>query len=539
MTNDYPDRYQQGEQTEDEQLANLMASALPPSPEELGENGGEVHQPTDAEIESMAADFMSMQEEASEIDRQMAAAKAEADIEAPPADEDEAAPAWLKAWRAQEVPQAEADLTPEQAQARLEAFERKRAIDGDELVKNMRSHQGKFKAPTYVIQGLVPRRTVGIVYGASGAKKTFMALHAALCVASGQTFGGAGGLPVRPGSVIYFAPEDFSGVMERYNGWIEHHNSGQKVDRFLPLPYGINLIDKDAMMKMADKLVSSAYFTENPVSLIVIDTMSANNAGIIHGGKAVEENDNVSMATMMANAERLAVITGAAVMLIHHTGKDESKGMRGASALSANAGFAINVKSGRGGVIVSPQKNKGGGSVGDFMLAYKSQRLPTWLIKAKADALAGMTEALPAEEGAVSLHTSEYDSTLVVVNKIMAPDTGPEDPEQSTSERRPRSDAKPTANTSNARHVHLATFIRTQHALNSGLGPSDSDLQAWADSQDMTKAQLSRVKYKAEKEAGIIHKRAGFWTTTQSGSPIGMAERNEYEPDGDDGNEEF
>ncbi|UQT02551.1 primase/helicase [Serratia phage vB_SmaM-ChibiTotoro] len=522
---DYPEHY--NERTEEDRLNDMLeehhATEQPTIP---------VAPLSDTEADQLAAEFMAKQSEADELAEIVAKAKAEADLEAPPA-EDGDVPGWLKLWRSQEVPTIE-DESPEAAQARLEAFERKRAIDGDELVKNMRSHQGTFKAPTYVIQGLIPRRTVGIVYGASGAKKTFIALHASLCVASGNTFGGAGGLPVRPGSVIYFAPEDFSGVMERYNGWIEHHNSGKQVERFLPLPYGINLIDKDTMMKTADKLVASAYFTANPISLIVVDTMSANNAGIVHAGKAVEENDNVSMATMMANAERLAVITGAAVMLIHHTGKDESKGMRGASALQANAGFAINVKSGRGGVIVSPQKNKGGGSVGDFMLPYKTQRLPTWLIEAKAKALAGMTEVIPAEEGAVSLHTDDYDSTLVMLNRVLPPSTGPDGPDDAKETRSEDKATKSTSNNPNARHVHLTTFIRTQHELNNGLGPSDDDLQAWADTQGLTKQQLSRVKYKAEKEAGLIHKRAGFWTTTQSGSPIGMAGRNEYEPGSDD-----
>jgi hypothetical protein len=62
------------------------------------------------------------------------------------------------------------------------------------------------------------------------------------------------------------------------------------------------------------------------VALIVIDTL----ASTFGGGN---ENSPEDMGAYVANVQAIKGTTGAAVLLVHHCGKDEARGMRGHSAL--------------------------------------------------------------------------------------------------------------------------------------------------------------------------------------------------------------
>ena len=65
-----------------------------------------------------------------------------------------------------------------------------------------------------------------------------------------------------------------------------------------------------------------------PVGLIVIDTLSR----VMAGGN---ENAPEDMGALVRNIDRLRDETGGAVLLVHHSGKDLSRGARGHSLLRA------------------------------------------------------------------------------------------------------------------------------------------------------------------------------------------------------------
>jgi RecA-family ATPase len=68
--------------------------------------------------------------------------------------------------------------------------------------------------------------------------------------------------------------------------------------------------------------------TGQPVRLIVIDTL----ARVMGAG---DENSTQAMNTVLNSAKRIQRETGAAVLIVHHEGKDASRGSRGSSALPA------------------------------------------------------------------------------------------------------------------------------------------------------------------------------------------------------------
>lgn len=75
------------------------------------------------------------------------------------------------------------------------------------------------------------------------------------------------------------------------------------------------------------------------VVLIIIDTLSASLAGLL------DENSNRDMPKMLAGLYRLIGMTGAAILIVHHTGHQGGR-ERGASALRANVdgSFLLTVK---------------------------------------------------------------------------------------------------------------------------------------------------------------------------------------------------
>ena len=71
--------------------------------------------------------------------------------------------------------------------------------------------------------------------------------------------------------------------------------------------------------------------------VVVLDTLSRATPG-------TDENDSKAMGQIIASAKLLQDLIGGLVLLIHHTGKDASKGMRGHSSLHAALDCAIEIR---------------------------------------------------------------------------------------------------------------------------------------------------------------------------------------------------
>src|SRR5690606_25718324 len=90
-----------------------------------------------------------------------------------------------------------------------------------------------------------------------------------------------------------------------------------------------------------------------PLAAVAVDTVNR----ALGGG---DENSSVDMGAFVAQAERLRVaFPGSAVLLVHHTGKDEGRGARGHSSLAAAVGGQLDVtaaKDGTRSVYVAKQR---------------------------------------------------------------------------------------------------------------------------------------------------------------------------------------
>jgi RecA-family ATPase len=181
-----------------------------------------------------------------------------------------------------------------------------------------------------LIGGLLDAAAMSVFYGASGCGKTFLALDLAAHVALGWNWRER---KLKQGTVIYIAAEGGLGIEERLTGFRLHH----KID-VTDVPLHIIAEPMDLCRSAEDvALLTERCDPLSPILLIVVDTLSR----VMAGGN---ENAPDDMGRFVANCDRLRLSTGAHVLVIHHSGKDDARGARGHSLLKAAADTEIAVE---------------------------------------------------------------------------------------------------------------------------------------------------------------------------------------------------
>ena len=179
----------------------------------------------------------------------------------------------------------------------------------------------------WLVKGLISRGAFGIVYGASGSGKSFIVWELACCITRGIPFRGH---RVKKGRVLWLAAEGAGGLSARMEAYVKEH--GCSLDD-LPwiLPYNPNLLKAEDVVDLVKSIQAWG-----PVDLIVGDTLSALAPGS-------DENAGKDMGLVMSHVLSLCRITGAATVLVHHSGKDATRGQRGWSGLKAGCDFEMEV----------------------------------------------------------------------------------------------------------------------------------------------------------------------------------------------------
>ena len=204
--------------------------------------------------------------------------------------------------------------------------------------------------PDEVIQNLFVNKTVAVLYGASNSGKTFLSVAMAAAVSSGEKFLG---LNVEKGDVLYVAAESPESIKIRIQAITKEtgvkpsgiHIAQAPVNIFLHPEYTGWIIN-------AVKEIESN--TGRKIRVVFFDTLARISAG-------ANENTGEDMGPIMESLELIAKKTETAVVAIHHSGKDQSKGSRGWSGIYGAIDAEIEVKEedGRRFFRVSKQRQLG------------------------------------------------------------------------------------------------------------------------------------------------------------------------------------
>jgi putative DNA primase/helicase len=180
----------------------------------------------------------------------------------------------------------------------------------------------------WLVKGLLPANGVGFLAGPSQSRKSFLALEWSLRVAGGDAILGH---KTKQAGVVYVASEGASGVRKRVAAWRKHTGIAERAfDLVGQAPDLRNEVQVDDLIAILKEAADDHAANGERLGLVVIDTLAAS----MPGGS---ENDGADMSALIANVQRMGAEVGAFMLIVSHTGKDETRGLRGWSGQFAGA----------------------------------------------------------------------------------------------------------------------------------------------------------------------------------------------------------
>jgi len=203
----------------------------------------------------------------------------------------------------------------------------------------------------WLIRGVIPRAELVVMYGEPGSGKSFLALDMAVAVATGSPWREK---KVRQGRVVYVAAEGATGFRKRLHATAEDRGLS-----LADLPLGV-IADAPDLMQSADATaIARALAAAGGADLIVIDTF----ARVMPGAN---ENSGEDVGKVLKHCKGIAQAFGAVVLMVHHSGKDASKGARGWSGLRGAADTELEVVRSDAARSVTVSKQKDGEDGAEF-----------------------------------------------------------------------------------------------------------------------------------------------------------------------------
>lgn len=174
------------------------------------------------------------------------------------------------------------------------------------------------------LKNIFPSSGLGAIYGKSGSGKSFLTIDLAAAIAEGAPWFG---YKTVASPVVYVMLEGQGGLANRKRAW---ENVNKR-----PLPADLKVvIDPFQLTEGQDLADLTAVIPEG--ATIFIDTLN-------RAAPTLDENASKEMGIVLQAAETLQRSSGGLVIIVHHTGKDAGRGMRGHSSLFAAMDGAIEV----------------------------------------------------------------------------------------------------------------------------------------------------------------------------------------------------
>ena len=184
-------------------------------------------------------------------------------------------------------------------------------------------------SPPWLIRDILPQEGINALYGPSGSGKSFEALDMGLAISRGSDWRE---YKTMQGAVGWIAAEAYGSMRNRLLAYCKTHNTtpDELVD-FYVLGTSVRMQDAEQMKALTE--------SARPLKLrlLIVDTLAAATPG-------TDENKGEDMSPVMENIARIYDQLGTTILLVHHTGKDETKGMRGHSSIKARVEAELLVK---------------------------------------------------------------------------------------------------------------------------------------------------------------------------------------------------
>lgn len=183
------------------------------------------------------------------------------------------------------------------------------------------------KAPDFLINDILETDTHGVMFGASQSFKSFNALSIAFSICTGAPFMGHD--VYRTGKVVYVCGEGMGALSRRFKAM--RLTNGDFNGNLLVVDGAIDIDVTNQMVNFEKAL------KQLQPALVIFDTFSALATN-------TDESDNPEVAKVLKLVKETCSNGLTTSIIVHHTGKDATKGARGASAFTANVDFSYQLE---------------------------------------------------------------------------------------------------------------------------------------------------------------------------------------------------
>jgi len=222
--------------------------------------------------------------------------------------------------------------------------------------------------PIFLIEGLIEKNSITIFYGSPKAGKSFLAIDLMVSLSTSSHWLGAS-IP-QPAKVMYLAWEDGKSLILR--AVCAHRSKSSRQDGQSgyceiadqpPDIFGPHFEDW-LIYKMAP---ADEFDDDDRPHVMIIDTLALAMAGL------GDENSSATMGIVIDKLRRIRNL-GVTVLVLHHSGKDAAKGLRGHNSLEAAADSVFLVQNkGTSNVITLKRERYRNGTTGEtFRFAIKT-----------------------------------------------------------------------------------------------------------------------------------------------------------------------
>lgn len=178
----------------------------------------------------------------------------------------------------------------------------------------------------WLVRGVLPATGIAAIFGPSASGKSFLTLDLLASVADGCEWFGC---RVKNAPVLYVGLEGEAGIAQRVKARRIKHGPCRGL-RYMLTPMDMRSpMDRAALVEA----VKAAGWADG---VLCIDTLNRAAPGM-------DENSSQDMGEVIGAAKAIQAELGGLVLLVHHTGKDSNKGLRGHSSLIAALDCAIEV----------------------------------------------------------------------------------------------------------------------------------------------------------------------------------------------------
>jgi len=188
----------------------------------------------------------------------------------------------------------------------------------------------KIRQPEWMLEKLIPARSIGMVYGPSNSGKSHLICDLIAHMIHGRTEWQ--GIPIKPGPVVMFS-ESLGHIQARMKAYVMNLEGKPE--------FGLHSLPNLALdTRDLDLIEAWLLSMEHPAAMCVFDTVAT--------AFSFDENDNREASRLIGVLEdRIlsAIDPMGTIILAHHTSKaSEGRSARGASALIGNIDYSINVQ---------------------------------------------------------------------------------------------------------------------------------------------------------------------------------------------------